>query len=203
MANSTVPTSDTVTRAAASRKRTKLRKRTGFPAVVPALLLLSLFFVIPIMLLLLRSVMEPTLGLDNYAQLFGSGTYLRVFVNTFQISALVTILAVLIGFPVAWMLAIMPPRMGSIFFAILILSMWTNLLARTYAWMVLLQNSGPINKALMAIGLIDQPIAMVHNLTGVTIGMVYIMLPFIILPLQGVIKNIDPAILQAAALCGA
>lgn len=97
----------------------------------------------------------------------------------------------------------MPSRAASIVFAILLLSMWTNLLARTYAWMVLLQRTGVINKMLLGMGLIDTPLPLVNNLTGVTIGMTYIMLPFIILPLYGVIRKIDPAILQAAALCGA
>ena len=68
-------------------------------------------------------------------------------------------------------------------FAILLLSMWTNLLARTYAWMVLLQRTGVINKTLMGLGVIDQPLPLVNNLVGVTIGMTYIMLPFVILPL--------------------
>jgi putative spermidine/putrescine transport system permease protein len=92
---------------------------------------------------------------------------------------------------------------GNLVFGILILSMWTNLLARTYAWMVLLQQTGLINRTLMGLGLIDAPLQLTNNLIGVTIGMVYIMLPFMILPLMGVIKKIDPAILQAAALCGA
>ncbi len=92
---------------------------------------------------------------------------------------------------------------AAILFAIILLSMWTNLLARTYAWMVLLQRTGAINKLLLALGIIDQPLALVNNLTGVTIGMTYIMLPFVILPLRGVIKNIDPAVLQAASVCGA
>ncbi|MFN4102432.1 MAG: ABC transporter permease, partial [Pararhodobacter sp.] len=95
------------------------------------------------------------------------------------------------------------PRMAGILFGIILLSMWTNLLARTYAWMVLLQQTGLINRMLMAVGVIDQPLQLTNNLIGVTIGMVYIMLPFMILPLYGVIRKIDPAILQAAALCGA
>ena len=81
--------------------------------------------------------------------------------------------------------------------------MWTNLLARTYAWMVLLQRTGVINKTLIGLGLIHEPLPLVNNLIGVTIGMTYIMLPFVILPLMGVIRKIDPAVLQAAALCGA
>lgn len=176
---------------------------SGFAYVVPALLLVLGFFAFPVAALLLRSVTEPTLGLHNYAELFGSTTYLKIFLNTFLVSGLVTAIAVVVGFPVAWMLAIMPRRWSQIVFAILILSMWTNLLARTYAWMVLLQRTGVINKTLMALGLISEPLPLVNNLVGVTIGMTYIMLPFVILPLTGIIRAIDPAILQAASLCGA
>lgn len=175
----------------------------NFAATLPALCLLILFFVVPVLILLSRSVTEPVLGFGNYAELLGSSTYLKIFFNTFAVSALVTIVSLAIGFPVAWALAIMPSRLASIVFAILLLSMWTNLLARTYAWMVLLQRTGVVNKTLMGLGIIDQPLALVNNLTGVTIGMTYIMLPFIIIPLYGVIRKIDPAILQAAALCGA
>ncbi|MBB2690653.1 UNVERIFIED_ORG: putative spermidine/putrescine transport system permease protein [Rhizobium esperanzae] len=164
---------------------------------------MGIFFVAPVAILLLRSVLEPVPGLGNYAQLIGSATYLKIFANTFIVSGFVTVISLAIGFPVAWALAIMPGRLSSVIFAILLLSMWTNLLARTYAWMVLLQRTGLINKMLMGMGLIDQPLALVNNLTGVTIGMTYIMLPFIILPLYGVIKKIDPSTLQAAALCGA
>ncbi|MBM7044840.1 ABC transporter permease [Rhizobium lusitanum] len=181
----------------------KAAKSTGFGQVAPALIFIAIFFAFPVVALLLRSVMEPRIGLGNYAELLGSATYLKIFANTFIVSGLVTIISLLIGFPVAWTLAIMPARLASLVFAILLLSMWTNLLARTYAWMVLLQRTGLINKMLVGMGLIDKPLALVNNLTGVTIGMTYIMLPFIILPLYGVIKKIDPAVLQAAALCGA
>ena len=175
----------------------------NFTATLPALVLLVLFFVVPVLILLSRSVTEPVLGFGNYAALLGSSTYLKIFFNTFAVSALVTVVSLAIGFPVAWVLAIMPARLASIVFAILLLSMWTNLLARTYAWMVLLQRTGVVNKTLMSLGIIDQPLPLVNNLTGVTIGMTYIMLPFIIIPLYGVIRKIDPAILQAASLCGA
>ncbi|MBW8299454.1 MAG: ABC transporter permease [Hydrogenophaga sp.] len=175
----------------------------GLAPTLPALLLVLVFFVLPVLALLTRSITEPVLGLQNYIELLGSSTYLKIFFNTFFVSALVTAISLIIGFPVAWALAIMPKRQANIVFAIILLSMWTNLLARTYAWMVLLQRTGVINKTLMGLGLIDQPLVMVNNLVGVTIGMTYIMLPFIIIPLYGVIRKIDPAILQAAALCGA
>lgn len=182
---------------------TKVRRESNFNYVVPALLLIAFFFIIPVLMLLMRSVLEPIPGLQNYAELLGSTTYLRVFMNTFIVAGLVTIISVLIGYPVAWLLAIMPERWARLILAIIILSMWTNLLARTYAWMVLLQRTGVVNKMLIGLGIIDKPLALVNNLVGVTIGMTYIMLPFVILPLIGVIKSIDPAILRAAALCGA
>jgi putative spermidine/putrescine transport system permease protein len=178
-------------------------KANRFNFATPALILLLIFFVVPVLSLLLRSVTEPELGLQNYAELFGTATYAKVFFNTFMVSALVTALSLAIGFPVSWILAIMPQRWSTILFGVILLSMWTNLLARTYAWMVLLQRTGVINKTLMSMGIIDEPLPLVNNLVGVTIGMTYIMLPFIILPLYGVIKKIDPTILQAASLCGA
>ena len=178
-------------------------ERSGFAYVLPALLLVLGFFAVPVVSLLVRSVTEPTPGLGNYAELLGTTTYLRIFLNTFTVAGLVTAITVVVGFPVAWMIAIMPRRLGRVIFAILILSMWTNLLARTYAWMVLLQRTGVVNKTLMGLGIIDQPLALVNNLVGVTIGMTYILLPFVVLPLTGVIRAIDPALLPAAALCGA
>lgn len=183
-------------------RRRRLLPRALAPTL-PALVLVLVFFVLPVLALLSRSITEPVFGLQNYIDLLGSSTYLKIFFNTFFVSALVTAISLIIGFPVAWALAIMPQRQANIVFAIILLSMWTNLLARTYAWMVLLQRTGVINKTLMGLGLIDQPLVMVNNLVGVTIGMTYIMLPFIIIPLYGVIRKIDPAILQAAALCGA
>ncbi|HBD90517.1 MAG: ABC transporter permease [Rhodobacteraceae bacterium GWE1_64_9] len=179
------------------------RRGSGLGFALPAIVLLLAFFVVPVVALLTRSVTEPELGLQNYVTLVGSSTYARIFFNTFFVSGVVTLITVLIAFPVAWALAVMPRLWASVVFAVILLSMWTNLLSRTYAWMVLLQQTGLINRSLMALGLIDAPIQLTNNLVGVTIGMVYIMLPFMILPLMGVIKKIDPAILQAAALCGA
>jgi putative spermidine/putrescine transport system permease protein len=181
----------------------KIKREGNVGYIVPAVLIIAIFFVIPVLMLLVRSVLEPELGLQNYQALLGSTTYLRVFLNTFTVAGIATIVSILLGYPVAWLLAIMPERWSRLVLAIIVLSMWTNLLTRTYAWMVLLQRTGVVNKTLMGLGLIDKPLALVNNLVGVTIGMTYIMLPFVILPLMGVLRSIDPAILRAAALCGA
>ncbi|QCP51364.1 ABC transporter permease [Trinickia violacea] len=182
------------------------RRRRDWRSVrllAPALLLLAIFFLLPVLSLLLRSVLEPAPGLQNYAQLVGSTTYLRVFGNTFLVATVVTAVTLAVGFPTAWLLAIAPRRLSSVLFAIMLLSMWTNLLARTFAWMVLLQATGPINRMLMALGIISEPLVLVNNLIGVTIGMTYIMLPFLVMPLHATLRGIDPSTLRAAAVCGA
>jgi putative spermidine/putrescine transport system permease protein len=186
--------------AARARRRRDWR---NIRLLLPGIVLLVIFFMLPVLSLLLRSVLEPTPGLQNYAQLLGSSTYLRVFGNTFLVATVVTVVTVAIGFPTAWLLAIAPRRLSSLLFSILLLSMWTNLLARTFAWMVLLQATGPINRLLMATGLISEPLALVNNLIGVTIGMTYIMLPFLVMPLHATLRSIDPSTLRAAAVCGA
>ena len=175
----------------------------GIGATMPALALVLLFFVLPVLALLLRSILEPVPGLQNYAEVFGSTTYLKVFSNTFLVAGIVTAVTLFLAFPVSWFLAIAPRRWSTLLFGIIVLSMWTNLLARTYAWMVLLQRTGIINHTMMQLGLISQPLPLVNNLIGVTIGMTYIMLPFMILPLHATIRTLDPAVFQAASLCGA
>ncbi|SAL76305.1 binding-protein-dependent transport system inner membrane protein [Caballeronia arvi] len=171
--------------------------------LAPALLLLAIFFVLPVLSLLLRSIMEPVPGLQNYAELLGSTTYLKVFGNTFLVATVVTVATVVIGFPTAWLLAIAPRKISSLLFSILLLSMWTNLLARTFAWMVLLQSTGPINRLLMTLHIINEPLALVNNLVGVMVGMTYIMLPFLVMPLHATLRSIDASTLRAAAVCGA
>ncbi|CAM5762873.1 ABC transporter permease [Labrys miyagiensis] len=179
------------------------RLLSGLGQMSPAFAVIMLFFVVPVLVLLLRSILEPQPGLQNYAEVFGSTTYIRVFANTFLVAGVVTAVTLLLAFPVAWLMAIVPGRWADLLFGIIVLSMWTNLLARTYAWMVLLQRTGVINRALIEIGLISQPLPLINNLTGVTIGMTYIMLPFMILPLHATIRTLDPSVLQAASLCGA
>ncbi|MBU1331813.1 MAG: ABC transporter permease [Gammaproteobacteria bacterium] len=175
----------------------------GATYLLPTLLFLGLFFLVPLLGLLLRGVLEPTPGLGNYEQLFASSAYSKVLFNTFAVASLVTLFSLLLGFPLAWAITLTPNGWGRWLLNIVLLSMWTSLLARTYSWLVLLQSSGVINSTLQSLGLINEPLAMVHNLTGVVIGMSYIMIPFIVLPLQATMSAIDPMVLQAGSICGA
>ena len=188
---------------AAERRPALSQRWKGSRNLLPALLFLGLFFFAPLISLLLRGVLEPVPGLGNYEQLFANSAYARVLFNTFSVAGLVTLISVLLGFPLAWAITLVPKGWGRWLLNIVLLSMWSSLLTRIYSWMVLLQGSGVINKALMAMGIIDAPIEMVHNLSGVVIGMSYIMIPFIVLPLQATMHAIDPMVLQAGSICGA
>jgi putative spermidine/putrescine transport system permease protein len=141
--------------AASSIAQTTLarRRQSGSGAAVPRPVLLA-----PLIGLLLRGVLEPTPGLGNYEQLFANSAYARVLLNTFSVAGLVTVFSLLLGFPLAWAITLVPRGWGRWILNIVLLSMWTSLLARTYSWLVLLQASGVINKALMAMGIIDQPL---------------------------------------------
>ncbi|MEX0809942.1 MAG: ABC transporter permease [Dongiaceae bacterium] len=176
--------------------------RSLVPAM-PALIFLFVVFVVPLGILFLRSVTDPEPGFGNYERLVSDSTYITVLFNTIVVSIAVTGTALLLSYPVAWFLVICPSGAMRWIFAIILLSMWTNLLARTYAWLVLLQNTGAINHFLMWLGIVDQPLGLVNNMIGVIIGMTYIMLPFMILPLHATISAIDPALMQAASISGA
>jgi len=175
------------------------RTRAAWPAVA----FLFVFFVLPVGVLMLRSVSDPSWGLQNFAELLSGGTYARILFNTFLVAGTVTLVSLLIGYPLAWLIAILPAGWQRLLLAILFMSMWTSLLARTYAWLVLLQRTGLINRILLQLGIIDAPLELVNNLTGVVIGMTYIMLPFVVLPLQATFAAIDPALMHAGAICGA
>lgn len=171
--------------------------------VVPASLFLVITFVYPVGLLLLRSVSFPTWGLDNYATIFRETIYLKVLANTVAISAVVTVLALLLGYPYAYLMATGSPFTRRLMAFVVLVPFWTSILVRTYAWLVLLQRRGLVNRALEWTGLIAEPLDLVHNRIGVYIGMTQVLLPFMVFPLFAVMSRIDRGYLQAAANLGA
>ncbi len=129
--------------------------------------------------------------------------YLEVFGRTFWMAAVVTVLCLGLGYPVAYWLASQPAGKANLLLILVMLPFWTSLLVRTAAWIVLLQSGGLINGALLGLGLIEQPLALVFNRLGVYIAMTHILLPFMILPLYAVMKGIPPAYVRAAVSLGA
>ncbi len=173
-----------------------------FDLTLPALGLLILFFVLPVAILLMRSVTETNAGPRNYANCGLFDLFAHICKHLHRIRpGDVCLIADRFSGRLGARHHAQPRRFGRLRHSA---PVHVDQSAGTHLCLdVLLQRTGVINKLLIGMGLIDKPLPLVNNLTGVTIGMTYIMLPFIILPLYGVIRKIDPAILQAAALCGA
>jgi putative spermidine/putrescine transport system permease protein len=175
----------------------------GLVPALPALVFTLLIFAIPILILLARSVTDPEPGFGNYALFFSDWFYFQILWNTFFMSGCVTLVCLLLAYPLAWALLIMNKQMAQGVLAVVVLSAWTSLLAKVYALLILLQDNGAINLLLMKLGIISSPLALVHNFAGVIIGMSYIMLPYVVLPIHSTLSTIDPVLLQAASTMGA
>ena len=130
-------------------------------------------------------------------RVFGS-----ILIRTFQISAFVTLWCLALGYPLAYWLSTLSARQANVLMILVLVPFWTSILVRVAAWIVLLQSEGLVNHALQALQLIDAPLALLFNRTGVTISMVHILLPFMILPLYSVMKSVPPTYLRAAVSLG-
>lgn len=171
----------------------------------PSLIAVVAIIVIPVGWLFYLSFLgsDGQLSLEHYQKMIEYKSYARVFVTTFEVSILTTAICILIGYPLAYFLAIMPQRLAGFFMLTVLLPFWTSLLVRTYAWLVLLQKNGILNDFAISAGLWDSPIKLVHNMTGTLIGMAHIMLPFLVLPLYGSMRKIERDMMHAAANLGA
>ncbi|TVQ38928.1 MAG: ABC transporter permease [Geminicoccaceae bacterium] len=131
--------------------------------------------------------------------------HLALFWRTLWLSALITGLCLLLGFPVAYLLATLPMRYSNLLMILVLLPFWTSLLVRTTAWIALLQSQGVVNDSLVAIGIISDTnrLSMIYNQAGTVIAMTHILLPFMILPLYSVMKTIPPSYMRAARSLGA
>lgn len=128
--------------------------------------------------------------------------YLDIFARTFWMGAVVTVCCLLLGYPLAYLLATLPTRQSNLLMILVLLPFWTSILVRVAAWIVLLQSGGLINGALLKLGMIEQPLQLVFNRSGVYIAMVHIMLPFMLLPIYSVMKGISPSYMRAAISLG-
>ena len=129
--------------------------------------------------------------------------YVDIFGRTFWVSLLVTLLALVLGYPLAYFIASLPPRRAYLVLILVLLPFWTSLLVRTTAWIVLLQREGVVNDLALALGLIDTPADLVFNRTGVLVAMTHILLPFMVLPLFSVMGGVPRSTIQAARSLGA
>jgi putative spermidine/putrescine transport system permease protein len=142
-------------------------------------------------------------GVEPYLRILGSPAYRVPLINTFSIAAMVTVGCVVLSYPLAWMMATLGPVAARLVTFVVLLPFWTSALVRTTAWIILLQRRGVLNTILTSTGLTSEPIAFVFNLSGVLIGMIHVLMPFVVLPLTAAFRGIDRSLPLAAEGLGA
>lgn len=173
----------------------------GVLLVAPAICLLVTVFAYPVAALIWLSFADPSLGLANYHALLTDGISLVVLLRTLRMATTVTLVTLLLAYPYAYLMTRVGRRARSVMVALVLLPFWTSLMARTFAWIVLLQDNGPVNDLLAMVGL--GPLRLAGTVAGVTIGMTQVLLPFMALPLYGTLRTIDHRLVDAAVSLGA
>ncbi|WP_062116220.1 ABC transporter permease [Aureimonas sp. AU40] len=169
---------------------------------LPAFVVVFCLLVLPLGWLVVQSFWDDGPSLNHYARLVTDPVYLNTFWLTFRISFIVTIVTLLLAYPVAYAATVATGVWRAVILAFVLVPFWTSVLVRAYAWLILLQRSGVVNGALRDAGLIERPLALVHNETGTIIATVHILLPFMILPLQATMAKIPRDLLTAGASLG-
>jgi ABC-type spermidine/putrescine transport system permease subunit I len=171
--------------------------------VLPLLVYLVVLYAVPVAGMMLRSVTEPHWTLENFAELVSTPVYAKVLWLTVRISLVVTVAVLLLGYPVAYLLARLPATSSNLLMILVLLPFWSSILVRSYAWMVLLGRTGIINQLLLWMGAIDAPLKLLNTTFAVYVAMVHVLLPFMILPLFAALRGIDPNLMRAGASLGA
>ena len=199
-----------VTRAELNENRRALNRQQKYESwsmvrlTIPALAIVGILMVAPLLWLLSMSFVDVNgeYGLGNFRLFFSEPVYIEMFLNTFKIALIVTVICLLLGYPVAYLMSILAPKWAGLLMLAVLVPFWTSGLVRTFSWLIILQRNGVVNKSLQGLGLINQPLALVNNTTGVVIGMFHIMIPFLVLPLYASMKAIDANLMRAAANVG-
>jgi putative spermidine/putrescine transport system permease protein len=165
--------------------------------------LLILFYLYPLSKVLWLSVTIPTFGFGNFAKLYTSDAIRHIIGTTARLSAITTVISLLLGYGLAYAMLHVRSRHGEMLLFFVLLSFWLSVLIRAFAWLTLLQSRGLINTLLLDWGWIDAPLALVRNEFGVVLGMVHYMIPYAVLPLYANMKGIDPRLVPAARGLGA
>jgi spermidine/putrescine transport system permease protein len=180
-------------------------RHLGWAWASPGLIFLTLFAAIPVVSMLFMSVLTAgrfggvttPINFDNFSRATDP-IFVKVILNSLLIASATAILSLLIGFPTALFISRLSRKWQIILIVAIILPYWTNFLVRTYAWLVLLNNEGIINKFLRNIGLIDKPIEMLYTPGAVIVGMTYLYLPLMILPIYAALEKVDKNLTEAA-----
>lgn len=192
----------------ASRGRARRLERAAL--LGPGLAYSALFLLVPLVLVVVYAFLTPRrfgrvsgpVTVDNVRRL-GEDVYVDVILTSVWLALLATVIALAIGYPAAYAISRLSPKWRTVALIAVVLPFWTNFLIRTYAWIVLLNNEGLINKLLRSAGLVDNPVALMNNRFAIVLGLVYAYLPLMILPLYSSIERLDPSVVEAATNLGA
>lgn len=183
---------------------------TGWLLMAPLLAWLGAFVVAPTLIMLVYSFCDRdelgqvvfTFSWSNYARVFDP-TYLKILLKSVYYAAITTVICLVVGYPVAYWVGRAPERVRNKLLALIMIPFWTSFLIRTYAWMTILKSEGPLNSALLYLGMISAPLDILYTPTAVVIGLVYSYLPFMILPIYGSVEKLDNTLVEAAFDLGA
>ncbi|MGE0150474.1 MAG: ABC transporter permease subunit [Parvibaculaceae bacterium] len=180
--------------------------RRSLPAALPALAVAVFFgglFLYPLARIAIGSVSGLAFDLGSYAHLVYEPLYFDVILRTFKLSGGITLACVMLGYPLAYALTIARRRTAIVLGIALLVPLFTAFLIRSYAWIILLGRAGVLNKTLLYLGVIDQPLSLLHNRTGVYVGMVHSLMPIAVFTMHAVMAQIDRNLGAAAAIMGA
>ena len=171
--------------------------------LAPAFLLMTVFYVTPILQVLTISFTEPTPGLGNYERLFTSESVQRVIVTTLRICVITTAIALALAYVLSYRIALARPTAQRWWILAVLVPLWISVLVRAFAWVTLLRRQGLVNQALVGSGLVEEPLQLVWNEFGIIVGMVHYMVPYAVLPMLASMREIDSRLLAAARGLGA
>ena len=177
------------------------RRRGAYALLAPSLVLVLGVFAVPLGVMLWRAFTDPVAGFDNFAWYVGDAVQREVLLRTFTTGLEVTVICLLLGYPYAYAMVAFGPKVRAVLTLLVLVPFWTSLMVRTFAWVILLQDNGPVHAALSVVGLGD--VQLIRTNLGVVIGMSQILLPFMVLPLYAVMSGIDRRLVLASSSLGA
>lgn len=181
----------------------RFSRLTSALLLAPFLILLAIAFLTPLGVLLRESLFVPEPTLRHYAKVFDDPVYVRVLWRTIRISAIVTVMTLLLAYPLALVMTRSKGWVLALLVACVLLPLWTSVLVRTYAWTVILQRNGIVNQLLQELGWTSGPIRLLYTEGAVALAMAHVLLPFMVLPIWSALRNIPDDYPRAAAMLGA
>ncbi|PWW31330.1 putative spermidine/putrescine transport system permease protein [Cytobacillus oceanisediminis] len=181
-----------------------MKKRYLYLLLLPGVLFLTVFMIVPILLTIGSTLFaENTITFDRYITFFQDRYFIDILLTTLRVSIFTTLICIFLGFPAAYFVSKLRPRQKAILLLLTIFPLLTSPVVRSFSWMIIIGKNGVLNKVLLGMGLISEPLDILYTPTAVAIGLIHLFLPLIIVTLVGVMENIEHDLLEAAESLGA